>query len=76
MAKKGAEFKKYCNSLSVEEQMLITLRDELYGGSWENIRSRKRFWARKVSAVFKKNGSSRWPGTTTSRFSCLIQRPL
>lgn len=29
-----AKHKKFYDSLSAEEKMLITLRDELYGGSW------------------------------------------
>lgn len=28
---------KYYESLSAEEKMLLTLRDELYGGSWERM---------------------------------------
>ena len=28
---------KYCESLGAEERMLITLRDELYGGSWDRM---------------------------------------
>lgn len=29
--------KKYYESLSPEEKMLVTLRDELYGGSWTKM---------------------------------------
>jgi hypothetical protein len=28
---------KYCAQLSADERMLITLRDELYDGSWEQM---------------------------------------
>jgi hypothetical protein len=30
---------KYYETLSPEEKMLITLRDELYGGSWEKMKT-------------------------------------
>ena len=30
-------YQKYYESLSAEEKMLITLREELYGGSWERM---------------------------------------
>ena len=29
--------RKFCESLTPEERMLITLREELYGGSWEKM---------------------------------------
>lgn len=29
--------RKFCDSLGPEERMLITLRDELYGGSWDRM---------------------------------------
>ncbi|MHC5081942.1 MAG: hypothetical protein ACYTHN_23315 [Planctomycetota bacterium] len=29
--------KRFCESLSPEEKMLVTLRDELYFGSWEKM---------------------------------------
>ena len=29
--------KKYCDALSADERMLVTLRDELYAGSWEQM---------------------------------------
>ena len=32
-----AKHKKFCESLGEEELMLITLRDELYEGSWDNM---------------------------------------
>jgi len=35
-SKKDAH-KDYCKALGEEELMLITLRDELYEGSWENM---------------------------------------
>ncbi|MDI6733546.1 MAG: hypothetical protein QME51_06550 [Planctomycetota bacterium] len=31
------KFKKYYVSLTAEEMMLLTLRDELYGGQWERM---------------------------------------
>lgn len=33
----SAQHKKFCQSLLGEEQMLIVLRDELYGGSWDKM---------------------------------------
>ena len=41
MAKKSPNdsiHKKFCRNLAPEERMLITLRDELYDGSWENMK--------------------------------------
>ncbi len=32
-----SQHEKYYNSLSSDEQMLVTLRDELYDGSWEKM---------------------------------------
>jgi len=29
--------KKFCASLTPDERMLVALRDELYGGSWEQM---------------------------------------
>ena len=29
--------KKFCASLTADERMLIALRDELYGGSWDQM---------------------------------------
>ena len=31
------KFQKYYSSLTPEERMLLTLRDELYGGQWERM---------------------------------------
>ncbi|MBI5779708.1 MAG: hypothetical protein HZA49_09680 [Planctomycetes bacterium] len=31
------KFQKYYASLTPEERMLLTLRDELYGGQWERM---------------------------------------
>ncbi len=31
------KYHKYCSAMTVEEKMLITLRDELYGGSWDRM---------------------------------------
>lgn len=33
----SAQHKKYFDSLSPEERMLIVLREELYGGSWDRM---------------------------------------
>lgn len=33
----SAQHKKYFDSLTPEERMLIVLRDELYGGSWDRM---------------------------------------
>ena len=30
-------YEKYCAQLSADERMLITLRDELYDGSWDQM---------------------------------------
>ena len=32
-----SQLKKFCESLGEEEHMLLSLRDELYEGSWENM---------------------------------------
>lgn len=37
MANNKNKHQKYYESLKLEEKMLITLRDELYGGSWERM---------------------------------------
>ncbi len=33
----SAQHKKYFDSLSPEERMLVVLREELYGGSWDRM---------------------------------------
>jgi hypothetical protein len=34
---KASPHEKYCAALSIEERTLVTLRDELYSGSWEQM---------------------------------------
>jgi hypothetical protein len=34
---KSAQHEKFTSALTPEEKMLITLRDELYGGSWDRM---------------------------------------
>jgi len=36
--KKAEEHKRFLRSLQPEERLLLTLRDELYGGKWENLK--------------------------------------
>jgi hypothetical protein len=33
----GASHEKYAASLTPDERMLVTLRDDLYGGSWDRM---------------------------------------
>ncbi|MBI5369084.1 MAG: hypothetical protein HZA54_18760 [Planctomycetes bacterium] len=33
----SAQHQKFCEGLEEEERMLIVLRDELYGGSWDKM---------------------------------------
>ena len=37
-AGKASSHEKYVAGLSAEERTLVTLRDELYGGSWDQMR--------------------------------------
>jgi hypothetical protein len=35
---KGSPHEKFVSGLSADERTLLTLRDELYGGSWDQMR--------------------------------------
>jgi len=45
--------KDFCSALSPEEKMLITLRDELYTGSWEEMIQDLKYRSKKTPYIFK-----------------------
>lgn len=38
VSKRDEEHRRFLRSLQPEERLLLTLRDELYGGKWENLK--------------------------------------
>ena len=49
----SAQHKKYFDSLTPEERMLVVLREELYGGSWDRMLTDLRDRLRGRPYIFK-----------------------
>ena len=47
------QHEKFCRTLTPDERMLVTLRDDLYGGSWEEMRDDLKARLRGKPYIFK-----------------------